>query len=122
MHGARGAVKRLHWIWGVIVAALVVAGLSSPAAARTHHHLHVAAAADHKAWAPVDGHQLLPQAKHHRALHHAVRRYTPEPMLAARDAGTLGPSRLQPVALRADFARLDAAQPHLPPPTGPPLA
>lgn len=122
MHGARGAVKRLHWIWGVIVAALVVAGASSPVVARTHHHLHVVAAGDHQAWAPVNGHHFDLKTQHHRALHHTARRFTPDPMLASCDAGVSCPSRLEPVTGGADSALFHAAPADRPPQTGPPLA
>ena len=121
MHRAirdKGGVWR--WVCGLMVAALIaLAGTASPAAAK-HQSVHVAAPSDHKAWAPVNGHHFDLQAKHHRAFHHAVRRYTPDPVLVSRDAGVPGPSRLESITTAADLALvcLDAAP--RPPPTGPP--
>ena len=119
MHGARGAGKRLNWIWMAFVAALIAAGAATPAAAR-HAPLQVAAASDHKAFAPVNGHHFDLKTKHHRAFHHALRRFTPDPVLVSRDAGVPSPSRLEPITAVAGRKRVSIVSAPRPPPTGPP--
>ena len=110
-----------RWVCGLMVAALIaVITAASPAAARHHAYQHVSAAPDHKAWAPVNGHQFNLKSKHHRAFHHAIRRYVPDPALVSTDAGVPNPSRLEPITAAADLARACIVQASRPPPTGPP--
>ena len=117
MHEAKGALKPLNWVWGMLVAALIVVGVSSPVAAR---HFPAAATSAHQAWLPVNGHHFDLSAKPHRHMRHVVRRSLPDPMLASSDAGLPGPSRLEPVAAPAHSALSRAVAAQLPPQTGPP--
>jgi hypothetical protein len=116
MQGLKGAFARLPWIWGVLLAALLAAGFSTPGAAR---HI-LAPPSIHKASAPVDGHHFDLSNKHHRSFHHAARRLLPDPLLASSAASLPGPRAFESVPLPSDAGPFRAAAAHLPPPTGPP--
>jgi hypothetical protein len=116
MQGLKGAMSRLPWIWGMLLAALLVAGAATPAAAR---HI-LAPPSIHKASAPVDGHHFDHSAKHHRSFHHAVRRLVPDPLLTSSDASLACASALGDVPVPVGAVLVRAAAAPLPPPTGPP--
>jgi hypothetical protein len=118
MYRLKGAIARLPWVWGLLIAALVVGGLSSPAAAARYI---AAPLAIHRASAPVEGHHFDLSAKHHRAVHHATRRFTPNPLLAASET-ICRPSLLERLAPPSRAPPLRAVARQLPPQTGPPLA